>query len=125
MDNWVGGALLCVRLSGLFDLIENPWCLVVDMLGWNEKEVLEVEEDVVCVANVSDGWKWLLDLIKGYSVSGVSQLFMVADEPPDQGAIDDIWLRQVPLIDTTLFLLLDFFIIPNLPFINCRFFKKK
>jgi hypothetical protein len=30
-DNWVGGVPLRVRISRLFDLVENPWCSVAGM----------------------------------------------------------------------------------------------
>jgi len=75
-------------------------------------------------ANVSDGWKWLLDLIKSYSVSGVYQLFRVADEPPDRGAIDDIWLRQVPLIIHS-FCFSIFLLFQTYPSLIANFLKSK
>jgi len=44
-DNWVGGVSLCVRFSRLFELVENKWCSVEDMvrLGWGKG---------------GEGWKW-------------------------------------------------------------------
>jgi len=39
-----------------------------------------------------------IDICKSWDYCQVHyMLFMVAEEPPDQGAIDDIWLRHVPL----------------------------
>lgn len=44
-DIWVGGALLRIRFSRLFELVEHRWCTVEDMaqLGWEKG---------------GEAWKW-------------------------------------------------------------------
>jgi len=44
---------------------------------------------------VVDKWQWLLDPLKGYSVSGANQLLIVVEEFAYRFLIDNIWHKQV------------------------------
>jgi len=92
----LGDVPLCVRFSRLFKLGENPLCSMAEMqlLGWEEggetwkwRRRLFVWEDdllrnccfllhnIVLQDGVLEHWKWLLDPIKGFSVTDVYHLF--------------------------------------------------
>ena len=44
----------------------------------------------------NDYWKWLLDPIHGYSVSGAYHYLPVPNEPIERGSIIDVWHKHVP-----------------------------
>jgi len=59
--------------------------------------------NIILQTNVSDNWKWLLDPIKGYSVSGAYHLFMDAEGHLARGPKDDIWLNKHVTLNVSLF----------------------
>jgi len=111
IDSWVGDAPLCDRFNRLFDLSENRLLSVADMwqlwLRWGGRS-MEVEVEVVCVGggtlfhnivlqeNVLDRWKWLLDLVKGYSVNDAYHFFTAHEEHGDF-LMDNMWHKHVYL----------------------------
>jgi hypothetical protein len=102
----------------LFDLAENPLCSVAERqhLGWVEEgEALKwrrklfawegdllrnccfLLHNIVLHDGVLDCWKWLLDPIKGFSVSDVYHMFTTSDHNTEQVNTINVWLKHVPL----------------------------
>jgi len=52
--------------------------------------------NIVLPENVSDYWKWLLDLIKDYSFSDVYQMFTSIEQRVHRVHVDSNWHKQVP-----------------------------
>lgn len=63
------------------------------LLAWGEESVRDccyLLLNIVLHADVVDKWRWLLDPINRYSVSGVYHFLMTTDDPIDRGLIDDV-----------------------------------
>ena len=78
----------------------EAWMWRSMLFAWEEKSVrgcCSFLHNIVLQAYVLDNWKWLLDHIKGYSVSWVYHLLTAAENPTDKGLVDNVWHKQVPL----------------------------
>jgi len=119
LENWVGGASLQVQFPRQFDLAQNKRATVKEkegigwavgggarewrrcLLSWEEETVTECLTllfDIVLQDTISDRWRWVLDLINGYSVRGTYQYLTSTDTQVERGLTDAVWLKQVPLI---------------------------
>jgi hypothetical protein len=47
--------------------------------------------NVVLQIDTLDRWRWLLDPVNGYSVSGAYHFLTAAEAPIDRDSIDNIW----------------------------------
>jgi hypothetical protein len=55
------------------------------------------DNDIVLQDHTADRWRWLIDPINGYSVSGTYHFLTMAEPSLDRGMIVDVWQKQVPL----------------------------
>jgi len=118
LDNWVGGAPLCVRFPRLYDLAENKGVMVREiarkgwadggdasewrrrLLAWEDELVTECSSllcNFVLQDHVLDMWRWVLDPVNGYSVKGTYQYLTLSDTSLERGLLDTAWPKQVPL----------------------------
>lgn len=70
------------------------------LFAWEEetlRELVSLLHNFLLQINAFDRWSWLLDSVKGYSVSGAYHYLTDADAPSDKDSIDNIWHKQVPL----------------------------
>jgi len=116
-DNWVGGVPLSIQFSRLYELSVNKDCLVEEMerLGWEvggawwvwRRRLLAWEEDsarecvsllnnVVLQENIPDRWRWMLDPLHGYSVSGTYRFLTNVEGQVANGVCKDVWHKFVP-----------------------------
>ena len=114
-DNWVVERPLSLKFPRLFHLPVNKDCSVEEMtnLGWEvggrawvwRRRLLAWEEDsvkdctlllhnVVLQDNVSDTWRWLVDLVHGHSVRETYR-FLTSGEQVDRTLVDDVWHRYI------------------------------
>ena len=52
--------------------------------------------NVVLQENIQDQWRWLLDLVHGYTVSGTYRFLTTIDDPEAAGLLNDVWHKLVP-----------------------------
>lgn len=98
------------KIPRLFDLATNRWMTVEEMWrrGWEEgggawewrrrlfaweecvRECSTLLHNIVLQDNIVDKWRWLLDLINGYSVSGTYHFLTMAESPFDRGLSADV-----------------------------------
>jgi len=115
-DRWLGAAPLCERFRRLYELTENKFMSVADLLSvdaeqwgvvwrwrrrlWQwEEELAECRAlllDVSLNSNVSDSWVWLPDPSHGYTVRGAYSLLTSQVPHVDDSALDLVWHKQVP-----------------------------
>jgi len=117
-DPWLGGVPFRVRFRRHFDLAVDKSCTVSHMesrgwevggAGWSWRRRLWVwEEEMLgeCIIllrsvslqfNVSDTWRWQLDISAGYTVSNAYQLVTSQDSPQVDRAEALVWHKHVPL----------------------------
>ncbi|XP_024632198.1 uncharacterized protein [Medicago truncatula] len=83
-DNWVADIPLRSKFPRLFDLVVYKESTVEEMgrLGWE--------------VTVHDTWRWLLDLVHGYSASGAYHFLTTPVVPVDRYLVDDVWHKLIP-----------------------------
>jgi len=116
-NNWVGGIPLRDRFSRLFDLAADrglrwrrcrreggrmggAWVWRRRLFAWEEERARECSvllHNIVLQENTVDRWRWLIDLINGYSVSGTYHFLTMAELSFDWELYADIWHKHVPL----------------------------
>jgi len=117
-DNWVGGAPLRVQFPRLFDLALDKGATAREMeeigwgvgggawvrrrllLAWEEENVTDCAtllSDIVLQENILDRWRWVPDLINGYTVQGTYQYLTSSNSSMERGLSDMIWMKQVLL----------------------------
>jgi len=117
-DNWLGGVPLKLKFSRLYELSVHKECSVEDMaklgwevgghswvwrrrlMAWEEESVRECSillSNVVLQENIQDHWRWVLDPIHGYSVSGTYRYLSSTAEPMATSASNDVWHKLVPV----------------------------
>jgi len=70
------------------------------LLAWEENSVRECSlllHNIVLQENVADSWRWLLDLIHGYSVRDIYRFITHSGGQVDRTHVDDVWHRHIPL----------------------------
>jgi len=116
-DNWLGGVPLYLQFSRLYELSIKKECLMEEMarggwevggngwlwrrrlLAWEEDSVRECASllnNVILQENVQDQWRWLLDLIHGYSVSGTYRYLTSIEIETADGLLNGVWQKLVP-----------------------------
>lgn len=114
----VGEVPISVRFRHLYELAESRVLTVAEMwqLGWGDggeawkwkRSVRSWGEDllgeccvmlhnVVLQVTVKDRWQWLLDPVKGYTITKVYNYLIFSDGPTDEERFMEIWHKQVPL----------------------------
>jgi len=76
----------------------SVWLWRRRLLAWEEDSVRECTlllHNVVLQDNVSDTWRWLIDLVHGYSVREAYR-FLTSGEQVDRTLVDDVWHRYIP-----------------------------
>jgi hypothetical protein len=77
----------------------NAWGWRRRLLAWEEESVRECSlllSNVILQENIQDHWRWLLDPIHGYSVSGTYRYLTSAAEPMVTSDYNDVWHKLVP-----------------------------
>jgi hypothetical protein len=116
-DNWLGGVPLNIQFSRLYELSVHKDVLVEEMarLGWEvggsgwvwRRRLMAWEEDsvrecasllnnVVLQENNPNQWRWLLDPIHGYTVSGTYRFLTTIVDHAVAGVLNDVWHKVVP-----------------------------
>jgi hypothetical protein len=114
----VGGAPLRVQFPRLFDLAENKEATVREMEGrgwavdggawewrrrlsaWEEESLSECAtllSDIILQESIFDRWRWVHDLITGYSVRGAYKYLTMPVTTAGRAIPDVVWLKQVPM----------------------------
>jgi len=117
-NNWVGEVSLWVKFPRLFDLVVDKWVTVHQMenrgwavgggawewrrclLAWEEETMFDCASllhNVVLQDQTFDRWRWLLDLIHGYSVKGTYTYLTTSDVHSERGRFEDVWQKQFSL----------------------------
>ncbi|AES98505.1 hypothetical protein MTR_5g069400 [Medicago truncatula] len=65
--------------------------------GQVEEILSHTELDQSDMLDLLERWKWLLDLIQGYSVCGAYQFLMYTKVPLDRERFHDVWHNHIPL----------------------------
>jgi len=60
------------------------------------RECVSLLHNVVLQQNIQDHWRWLLDPIHGYSVSGTYCFLTNIEELAADGLLNDVWHKLVP-----------------------------
>ena len=92
--------ILVIRINLCWEEGGSAWVQRRRLIVWEEESVTKCTVllyDIVLQDNIFDRWRWLLDPINGYSVKGTYHYLMPANTPHDQGLLDDVWHKQVPL----------------------------
>ena len=78
----------------------HSWVWRRRLMAWEEESVRECSvllSNVVLQENIQDHWRWVLDPIHGYSVSGTYRYLSSAAEPMATSAFNDVWDKFVPV----------------------------
>jgi len=78
----------------------HSWVWRRRLMAWEEESVRECSvllSNVVLQENIQDHWRWVLDPIHGYSVSGTYRYLSSAAEPMATSAFNDVWDKLVPV----------------------------
>lgn len=68
-------------------------------MTWEEESLRECAAllyNVVLQDNIQVRWRWLLEPIHGYSVSGAYHFLTTSDTHLPIGVVHDVWHKQVP-----------------------------
>jgi len=116
-DLWIGETPLRFKYLRLFELAVNKMCTVADMeregweeggrawawrrrlLAWEEESVRECSLlllNVVLQVNVSDTWRWNLDIAHGYSVKEAYRYITSHEDHMDRSSVVNVWHRHIP-----------------------------
>jgi hypothetical protein len=71
----------------------NGWVWRRRLLAWEEESVREcgsLLNNVVLQENIQDQWRWLLNPIHGYSVSGTYRYLASIDDHVADGLLNDV-----------------------------------
>jgi len=60
------------------------------------RECVSLLNNIVLQENIKDQWRWLLDLIHGYSVSGTYCFLTDTDDQVAASLLTDVWHKLVP-----------------------------
>ena len=116
-DIWVGDVPLKLKFPHIFDLSVHKECSVEKMrrllgavgggervwrrrlLAWEEESVRECSMlllNVVLQDTIEDTWRWCLDPIHGYSVSGVYRFLTTSGDLAGRSQVIDVWHKSIP-----------------------------
>lgn len=78
----------------------GAWVWGRHLFAWEEECVRECSallHHIVLQEHTLDRWKWLLDLVHGYSVKGTYHFLTSVDEPLARGLFNNVWHKHIPL----------------------------